>query len=46
MLDARFKGFLANCKAAAQRAKKKQRSGLNAETQDRLRRLGRDMTGT
>jgi hypothetical protein len=46
ILDERFKAFLAHCKAAAQRAKKKQRSGLNAETQGRLRRLGRDMTGT
>ncbi len=46
MLDERFKGFLAHCKAAAQHAKKKQRSDAHVETQGRLRRLGRDMTGT
>jgi hypothetical protein len=46
MLDERFKAFLAHCKADALREKRKQRSVLSTETQDRLRRLGRDMTGT
>jgi hypothetical protein len=46
MLDERFKAFLAYCKAAAQHAKKQQRSVTHADGQDRLRRLRRDMTGT
>jgi Sugar-transfer associated ATP-grasp len=45
MLDARFNAFLAGRKAAAQQIKKKQRMARSAEGHDRMRRLGRDMTG-
>jgi hypothetical protein len=46
MLDARFNAFLEGCKGAALQIKRKRRSLHNAETQERLRRLGRDMAGT
>ena len=46
MLDARFNAFLEGCKAAAQQTKRKRRSRQTAERHERLRRLGRDMTGT
>ena len=45
MLDARFNAFLAGCKAAAQRTKRKRRIAQSAEGRERMRRLGRDMTG-
>jgi hypothetical protein len=45
MLDARFNAFLASCKAAAQRTKRKRRAAQSAEGRERMRRLGRDMTG-
>jgi hypothetical protein len=45
MLDAPFNAFLAGCKAAAQRIKRKRRTALSAEGRERMRRLGRDMTG-
>jgi hypothetical protein len=45
MLDERFNSFLDGCKAAARQVKKNRRSLHNAETHERLRRLGRDMAG-
>jgi hypothetical protein len=45
MLDARFNAFLEGCKATARQVKKRRRSLHAAETQERLRRLGRDMAG-
>ena len=45
VLDARFIGFLASCKAAARLEKRKRRTGQAAEAQHSLRRLGRDMAG-
>ena len=42
----RFNAFLEGCKGAALQIKRKRRSLHNAETQERLRRLGRDMAGT
>jgi hypothetical protein len=45
MLDARFNAFLAGCKASAQRTKQTRRTAQSAEGRERMRRLGRDMTG-
>ena len=45
VLDKRFIGFLASCKAAARQEKRKRRTGQAAEAQHSLRRLGRDMAG-
>jgi Sugar-transfer associated ATP-grasp len=45
MLDERFNAFLAGCKATAQQTKKSRRVAQSAEAHERMRRLGRDMTG-
>jgi hypothetical protein len=45
MLDARFNAFLADCKAAARQTKRSRRIAQSAEGRERMRRLGRDMTG-
>jgi acetolactate synthase regulatory subunit len=45
MLDQRFNTFLASCRAAARQAKRNRRTGRTIEAHERLRRLGRDVTG-
>ena len=45
MLDARFNAFLESRKAAARQTKRNRRVAQSAEGRERMRRLGRDMTG-
>jgi hypothetical protein len=45
MLDSRFTAFLQARKAAARQTKRDRRTMQSAEARERMRRLGRDMTG-